>query len=504
MAVRKTKKKVTEADLVPTKDRQVFDETLRSFGKRSMKKYATETNEERALPDLFDGLKPVQRRILWTMSQHPRNEFVKAARTVGDALGKYHPHGDSSVYGAMITMNHMPTPLLFGRGNWGNMVDGAAAYRYTNARLSAFGYLFFDSDYANKEVTSFVPNYDDKDVEPVKLPAMLPYVLMTANEGVGVGITGKLPAFTAESLIAILKRMLDGEKLLPKDYASTLKYAHKWGGLPINSKENKEQWLRLFTGPEANVKFMSDATIDHDRKRIHISDWPQGTNLQKFMDKVRAMKETLRIESTKKSANLTIVCKPVYNMPQFEAYAQRVLKATHTSIAFKLNVTRRTASVVDGKTVYNNEVQALSVPEMLQAWLKERVQLELSSLAYRKRKQEAAIAYSELLIFACDKLDIIFKALRAKDADQFLIRALKITEEQARQILELRVRQLSKLDQDALKLKLKEQRQFLRQLEAWAKRPRAKIKADLDGVLEAINKDRNFKDKVDNQKLTLV
>jgi topoisomerase-4 subunit A len=502
MATRKKLK--PQGGLVPTKDNQIIKETLRKFGKRNMTTYATETNLERSLPDLFDGLKPVQRRILWTMSQHTRNEFVKAARTVGDALGKYHPHGDTSVYGAMITMNHMPTQAIVGKGNWGNMIDGAAAYRYTNARLSNFGYSFFDSDYIHKEVTSFVPNYDDKDIEPVTLPAMLPYVLMTANEGVGVGITGKLPAFTAESIITVLERLLKGEKLQRIDFAKTLKYAHKWGGQLVRSPENRAQWLKMFSDSEANIKFESDVEVNNDKKLMVISDWPQGTNLEKFIIKIRGMKETLRCDVTGKSSIVTIVCKPAFNLTQFQMFVKKAQRATQQSVAVKMNVTVRKAQVKDGVVEYETKVEALSVPDLLMAWLKERIQLELRSLAYRVKKQQAAIAYSKLMIFACNKLDVIFKALRVADPDAFLVKNLKITDEQAKQILELRVRQLSKLDQDTLKNKLKEQEQSLKQLESWQKRPKAKVLSGLADVRALIQKDRDFKDTTSNQKLTVV
>jgi DNA gyrase/topoisomerase IV subunit A len=125
-----TRKKKPVGSLIPSKDNNVRHETLRAFGKRNITDYAIAVNLDRSVPDIYDGMKPVQRRILWAQSQQTKNEFVKSARVVGDVLGKYHPHGDSSVYGAMVTMTHMPTPAVQGKGNWGNMVDGPAAYRY--------------------------------------------------------------------------------------------------------------------------------------------------------------------------------------------------------------------------------------------------------------------------------------------------------------------------------------------------------------------------------------
>src|SRR5882672_3327943 len=125
-------KKRTKAStsLVPAADNHVKTEALRDFGKRNMTTYAIAVNLDRSVPDMYDGLKPVQRRILWTLS-HMGAGVQKAGEAVGICLGRYHPHGDLSVYGAMVTMVHLPTPAIFGQGNWGNMTDGAAAYRYT-------------------------------------------------------------------------------------------------------------------------------------------------------------------------------------------------------------------------------------------------------------------------------------------------------------------------------------------------------------------------------------
>jgi DNA gyrase/topoisomerase IV subunit A len=502
--VTKKKTKGPVGSLVPAADKHVKLEALRDFGKRNMTTYAISVNLDRSVPDLYDGLKPVQRRILWAASQQTRNEFVKSARIVGDVLGKYHPHGDTACYGAMVTMTHMPTPAIQGKGNWGNMVDGAAAMRYTNARLSQYGYSFFLSDYIHKDVTTFVPNYDDKDIEPVTLPAQLPNVIINGGEGIGVGITTSLPTFTPESVITVLERLLSGEKLQSLDFAKTLKFAHKWGGHLVATKENKAQWIKMFRESETNVKFESNIEVDRDRKKMVIDDWPPGTNLQRFIDKVRAMPETQRCYNSKGSSTLTIECKPAYNFTQFDKYVEKVQTATRQSCSFKINVTKREAQTVDGVTTFETKFLALSVPQLIMQWLRMRLELEQKSLAYRVSKQEAAIGYSKLLIFAADKLDVIFKALRSKDPDAFLVKTLKLNVEQAKQILELKVRQLSKLDQDVLKEKLKEQQQFLKQLQVWQKRPKSKVLLDLADVKQAIVKDRNFKDAKDNEKLVVV
>jgi len=360
------------------------------------------------------------------------------------------------------------------------------------------------SDYIHKDVTTFVPNYDDKDLEPVTLPAQLPNAIINGGEGIGVGITTSLPTFTPESVITVLERLLKGEKLQSLDFAKTLKFAHKWGGHLVVSKENKEAWLKMFRESETNVKFESNIEVDRDRKKMVIDDWPPGTNLQRFIDKVRAMPETQRCYNSKGSATLTIECKPAYNYTQFDKFVEKVQLATRQSCSFKLNVTQREAQTVDGITSFETKFLALSVPQLIMKWLRMRLELEQRSLAYRVAKQEAAIDYSKLLIFVSSKLEILFKALRTSDPDAFLVKHLKLTAEQAKQVLDLPTRRWSKMDQAEINTKLKEQQKFLSQLQVWQKRPKSKVLLDLADVRAFIEKDRNFKEAKDNEKLVVV
>jgi topoisomerase-4 subunit A len=503
--VTKKKTKAPTGGLVPAADKHVKDEALRDFGKRNMTTYAIAVNLDRSVPDLYDGLKPVQRRILWGASKESFSTFEKTARVVGLVMGRWHPHGDSSIAGAITTIVNHPTPAIHGKGNWGNMIDDAAAMRYTNMRLSAYGQSFFLSDYIHKDVTTFVPNYDDKDIEPVTLPAQLPNVIINGGEGIGVGITTSLPTFTPESVIGVLERLLKGEKLQSLDFAKALKFAHKWGGHLLNTKENKEAWIKMFRESETNVKFESDIEVDRDHKKMVISDWPPGTNLQRFIDKVRAMPETQRCYNSKGSATLTIECKAAYNFTQFDKYVEKVQLATRQSCSFKINVTKREAQTVDGITTFETKFLALSVPQLIVQWLKMRIELELKSLAYRVHKQEAAIAYSKLLIFAVDKLDTVIYAVRkTPDPTAYIVKKLKLTVEQVKQILALRLDQLTRLEEQALNTKMKEQQGVLKQLQAWQKKPKSKILLDLADTRAAIEKDRSFKHAKDNETLTVV
>jgi topoisomerase-4 subunit A len=188
-----------------------------------------------------------------------------------------------------------------------------------------------------------------------------------------------------------------------------------------------------------------------------------------------------------------------YNYDQFDKFVEKVQKATQVRRSFKINVTHRKSSINDGIVSFETRYMSMSVPELLIAWLRERLQLEKRSLEYRIAKQKSAILYSELLIYASNNLDTIFKALRQSDSKAYLVRHMKIKPEQADQILELRVRQLSKLDQDTIKQKLKDQQAHLKELAGWLAKPRGKVLLDTQRVFEALQKDAKFEAEKDRK-----
>lgn len=495
------KKKGTEPKL---EKGRIKTQNITVFGMKALKLYGDEVNLERATPDLIDGLKPVQRRIIWGTSQVAKTVFAKTAQIVGHVMGTYHPHGDSSISGAMVTMVQSCTPLLHGKGGWGNLIDNAAAMRYTNARLSNFGRTGLDQDYANKEVTSFVPNYDDRTIEPVSIPFPLPVILFNGGEGIGYGSACNLPSFTPESVVEVLKRLLSGEKLKAEDFAKTMKPVHRWGGEFVKSKENKRAWLEMFSSSKASVLFQSPLIVDAQKKTVVINEWPSGLDPEKFVMWVRSLPETNECYPSKGSAEFTIVMGKGYNSVQFEKWVESIQKKTRVKSSFNINVTSRKATIVDGVVDYEVALLALSVPKLLIAWLRARMEIESKSLQYRIARQQEAIDYSKLLIFAASKLEIIVPIIKSsKSPRDDLAKKLKITLVQADQILDLTLRKLTRLDQDSLKEKLAEQVKFMTQLEKWLKSPKKKMMNDMDAAMEAIVLDREHAAKKDKQTLTL-
>ena len=476
-------------------------ESLSDFGIRNISGYATEVNLDRAIPEMYDGLKPVLRRVAWSMNSFKNGEPVKSARVTGTCIGSYHPHGDVAAYGAMQTMVHHNVPLLEGIGNWGGLLDPAAAARYTNVKLSKLGASVFDSDYLS--VTDMVPNYDNTQKEPVVLPVRLPLLVLNGADGIGVGITCSIPTFTVESVVEVLTKLFSGSKLEPKDYAQILKPKQHWGGHLVKSAANKKAWIELMETGKAKVLFESTLTVDEAKKTITISEWPAGLSVEKFVQKVRLFPECQRCYNSKGSVTFTIECKKTYNLPQFQAFVEKVQKLTRVAASYKLNVTHRVSRTEDGVTSYNTEFLALSVAEFFMRWCRLRLQLEKRCLEFRIARQEKLIAYSKLLIFACSKLPVIFKALKVKDSAGYLVDNLGITLEQANQILDLKVRALSKLDQSALKAKLREQESVLKGLNFDYRHPKKKLVKELPDLLTLIREDTRTKDKRFNQQLTV-
>jgi DNA gyrase subunit A len=500
---KKTKDKTIDVSAKKGKSR-IIEQNITEFGRRSLGIYAAEVNLERATPDIMDGLKPVARRIVYGASSVASTKLVKAAQVVGEVMGTYHPHGDSSIYGAMVTMVQSTVPLLHGEGNWGTIIDSPAAMRYTNCRLSNFGRMGFDPDYANPEVTMYVPNYDERTVEPVTVPYPLPIILFSGAEGIGYGAACSLPSFTPESVADVLIRMLKGEKMTVESFAKSLDPDFKWGGQFVKTKENRKAWLEMFTGSKASVLFESPLDIDTAKHTVTIKEWPSGVNPEKIMVWAKGLPETDKAYPSKGGNEFTVTMKRGHNGPQFEAWVKKIAAKTRAKASYNINVTRRTATVTDGVVDYEVKIHSLSIPKLILMWLRERLEIEKRSLGYRIKKQQAAIAYCDLLTMAADKLDIIVPIIKkSKTPREELARKLKISEDEANQILDLTLRKLTRLDQDEIAEKRKGHAVQLKQLEKWLKNPKPKMIDDIKAALEAIEADRKWYASKGDQKLEL-
>lgn len=454
---------------------------LTDFGISAMTQYATAVNLDRAIPELYDGLKPSMRRTLWAASKLGKFPY-KSAKLIGYVLGNLHPHGDGAVYSTMQTMVHHNAPLLIGVGNWGGLLDEAAAYRYTNCSLSELGWSCFNPDYT--AVADMVPNFDGKDEEPVIIPVQLPFILLNGSDGIGVGVTCKLPTFTIESVKEVLVKLFSGEKLNHHTIAKILKPKLHWGGHFLNTEENKQEWLNLIMTGRASIQYYANLDVDYDRKEITISEWPGSLSPEKFTQKVKLMPECQRAYNSKGALTFKVEAKKSLTPEAFSSFVEKLQKLATVSVTYRVNVTHRTSKTEDGVTTYDTQFLSLGISELIVRWAKLRIELENKSLDYRIKKQQSKIDYLKLLVYASNKLSVIFKALQEDDAEQYLVDHLKITKEQAKAILELKVRQLSKLDQTKLNSDLNDQEKFMEQLKSWKQNVKAKIK---DDVINAVN-----------------
>lgn len=462
------------ADVKIVADENVIPKPLTKMVRGFMVVYAAETNMERAIPDFRDGLKPVGRKLLYAANSICKESKTKAARVLGQVIGLYHPHGESGAYSALVTSVNNATPEFIGSGNWGTPIDSAAAPRYTEVVMSKFGRSFFLPSYMASEVTPFVPNYDRSTTEPLVLPALLPNVLFNGAMGVGVGIRTSLPSFTPPSVLALMVRLLEGDKLTAKDYAKGLEFYEPWGSAPTTDKKTRSSIAELMSKTSGTVSFDSDITIEQDAKTIIVKSFAPGVSIENTVRKLRLLPE---VQSVYPSAGISYVvkAKKTINFAEFDKLVEKITKATRGAQHYSILVTERLPIGGSDTGEYEVKFHELTIPQLMAKWLHWRIGLEKASLQYRIKLIRRDIERTKLLIFACDHLDVIFKALRTSDPDAFLIKHLKLTKEQANAILELKVRQLSKLDHDKLKEVLREQKETLSVLSEKVKKPKAEV-----------------------------
>jgi DNA gyrase/topoisomerase IV subunit A len=456
-----------------------------------MRTYGVEVNLERAVPDFRDGLKPVARRILWaTHSLHAQS--VKAARVVGETMGSYHPHGDQSIMGALVNMVTAPTNTMKGVGNWGTLVDPAAAMRYPNCGLSTYGKMFFGKNYT--PIIDKVPTYDRAGLEPLVLPSLLPNLLFNGTSGIGVGMVTEIPAFTPTSVLKLMIRILNGEELTSLDYLKTLEFFFQYGGVATKTKANRIAIKKLFENTKGTVEWESPLDVNPTRKEITLWRFAPEVNPVKMIEGVKDKMgkkikpgikdwESVGKVTSGKGLSYVIKARRDLNMAEFDALVDRVRKLTTTKISYEVYVTERLSDPDAGEGKYKVNFITCSIPELFQKWLKWRCRLEARSLDWQIAQVQTAIQFLELLIYASTNLDVIFKALRTTDAAAYMVTGLKITLDQANQILDLQVRRLSKLDQTKLKEQLVSAKAKLSALKVKRKDPPGQVRLFLESCL---------------------
>lgn len=464
--------------------------SLADFAERAYLDYAVSVVKGRAIPDLCDGMKPVQRRILFAMDQMGLGNSakpVKSARVVGDVLGKYHPHGDQSAYDALVRLAQdfsMRYPLIDGQGNFGSRDgDGAAAMRYTEARLTAFSELLLSE--IDEGTVDFGPNYDGSFKEPLRLPARLPVCLLNGSSGIAVGMATEIPPHNLGEVSAAVRLLLDQATVTDDELLACIAGPDFPGGGQITS--SAEEIQQVYRQGRGSLKVRARWVYEELARaqwQLVITELPHGVSSQRILEeieeltnpKVKAGKkslspeqqqtkqlmlsfcESVRDESGKEAA-VRLVFEPKTSRIDRDEFARLLLAQTSLETSFSTNLV-----AVDSQ----GRPRSLSFAEMLRQWVDFRLLTVRRRSAHRLEIAQRRIHILEGRVIALASIDEVIAVIRESDEPKpALMARFGLTDVQAEDILELRLRQLARLE--AVKIQkelndLRDQADKLRQI----------------------------------------
>ncbi|MEK7131579.1 MAG: DNA gyrase subunit A [Patescibacteria group bacterium] len=433
--------------------------------------YAMSVIVARALPDVRDGLKPVHRRVLyamWNIGLRHTAKFRKSAHVIGEVMAKYHPHGDASIYDAMVRMAQdfsMRYPLVHGQGNFGSMDgDNAAAMRYTEAKLTAVAEeMLFDIE---KDTVNFIPNYDGSHEEPTVLPSKLPNLLLNGTMGIAVGMATSIPPHNLSELCDGLNKLIEEPDTSVEELAEVIKGPDfPTGGIIYNKKDI----LAAYSTGKGGIVMRAKAEIQEgksDQFKIVITEVPYNTNkatlLEKIADLVQEKKiegiKDLRDESNKDGVRIVADLKK-------DAYPKKVLnklfQMTELQTTFHVNM----LALIDGI-----QPRVLTIKNILEEFIKHRQVIIRRRTEFDLNKAKERAHILEGLSVALDKIDMVIKTIRAsKDKDEAKINLMskfKFTDKQAVAILEMKLQQLANLERQKIEDELKEKKALIKELES--------------------------------------
>ena len=450
-------------------EERIVSRPITSEMKESFIDYAMSVITDRALPDVRDGLKPVHRRILYAMNEIGLNagaKTKKSATIVGDVLGKYHPHGDTSVYDAMVKMAQdfsMRYPLVIGQGNFGSIDgDGAAAYRYTEAKMSRLaGEMLKDID---KDTVNFKPNYDGTKSEPMVLPAVAPNLLLNGTLGIAVGMATNIPPHNLSEVVDAAIFLSDKHEATTEDLLQFIKGPDfPTGGIIFNEKDIHHAYA-TGRGPVITRGVSDIVENKAGQFQIVITAIPYRVNkadlITKIADLVREKKiegiKGLRDESTK---DIRIVI-DLKTGGQPQKILNSLYKHTQLEDTFHLNL----VALVDGVP------QTLSLKSMLFEFLKHRESVVKRRTAFDIARAEEREHILLGLVKALENIDRVIKLIRASksvdDARAGLIKEFKLSLLQANAILEMKLQKLAGLERQKIEDELKEVQSFIKEMKA--------------------------------------
>ena len=444
---------------------KIHDVDLKKTMETSYIDYAMSVIASRALPDVRDGLKPVQRRVLYSMielNNGPDKPHRKSARIVGDTMGKYHPHGDSSIYGALVNMAQpwsFRYPLVDGHGNFGSVDgDGAAAMRYTEARLSKISMELLAD--INKDTVDFVPNFDETEKEPAVLPSRYPNLLVNGTTGIAVGMATNIPPHNLREVVnAIVKiidnRIIDDRETEIEEILSIVKAPDfPTGGIILGTRGSEEAY-RTGRG-KVRVRAVTDIeTMANGKSRIIVTELPYMVNkanlIQKIAELVKLKKidgiTDLRDESDREGMRIVIELRRDANA---NVIMNQLYKHTQMQDTFGVIML----------ALVNNEPKVMNLLDMLKYYIAHQEEVVTRRTKYDLNKAEERDHILQGLLIALDHIDEVIKIIRSSQTTQIakerLMDRFGLTEVQSQAIVDMRLRALTGLEREKLENEHKE------------------------------------------------
>ena len=438
---------------------KIHDVDLQKTMETSYINYAMSVIASRALPDVRDGLKPVQRRVLYSMielNNGPDKPHRKSARIVGDTMGKYHPHGDSSIYGALVNMAQpwsFRYPLVDGHGNFGSVDgDGAAAMRYTEARLSKISMkLLADID---KDTVDFVPNFDETEKEPSVLPSRYPNLLVNGTTGIAVGMATNIPPHNLREVVSAIVKIIDNRIMEDRqtdidEVISIIKAPDfPTGGIILGTKGCEEAY-RTGRG-KVRVRAVTDMeTMPNGKTRIIVTELPYMVNKANLILKIAELVKLkkidgitdLRDESDREGMRIVIELRRDVNA---NIILNQLFKHTQMQDTFGIIML----------ALVNNEPKVLNILDMLKEYIKHQEDVVTRRTRYELKKAEERDHILQGLLIALDNIDEVIQIIRGSQTTQIakdnLMARFGLTEVQAQAIVDMRLRALTGLEREKL------------------------------------------------------
>ena len=465
-------------------DSKIITHEMSEEMKTSYIDYAMSVIVGRALPDVRDGLKPVNRRILYGLSAlgiTPDKPHKKSARIVGEVMGKYHPHGDSSIYDAMVKMAQVFStryPLVDGHGNFGSVDgDGAAASRYTEARMSPFSLQMVRD--IGKETVDFADNYDGEEQEPVVLPSRVPNLLINGSNGIAVGMATSIPPHNLGETIDACVKMIDDDECTVDDLIKIIKAPDFPTGAQIIGKEGAREAYRTGTG---KVLVRSECEIEEGsrgRTRIVVSSIPYQVNKARLIESMAALVKdkkaegisNIQDESARGNLRIVIDLKKDVNP---NVILNRLYKHTQLQTSYSMIML----------ALVNGEPKILNLYQILDEYLKHQKEVVTRRTRFDLRKAEERAHILEGYVIALDNIDEVIKVIRSayNDAKEKLMIRFSLSEAQAQAILDMRLARLQGLEREKIEEELAELRKriaYFKELLADEKKLMGVIKDEL-------------------------